>query len=152
MNTQESRILREAIVTEARSWILTPYHHMAELKGVGVDCGKLVLCILSNAGVVDHADFGSYSKDWMLARENPFLLDLFRAHFVIVDAPEPGDVMLFRVGRTYCHLALVTIASPLTLLHATPEYRFVVEELAASSSRINRHMSDALIGRARALA
>ena len=149
MNHAETRA---RIVAEARTWILTPYHHMAELKGVGVDCGKLVLCILSNAGVVDHADFGSYPKDWMLARENPFLEDLFREHFVIATTPELGDVMLFRAGRNYCHLALVTIAKPLTLLHATPEYGFVVEEPAASSSRINRHMSDALIGRARALA
>jgi cell wall-associated NlpC family hydrolase len=143
---------RQRMVAEARTWLRTPYHHMAEIKGVGVDCGKLVLCILSNAGAIDHADFGSYPKDWMLARENPFLEDLFRAHFVIVDAPQPGDAMLFRVGRTYCHLALVTIAEPLTLLHATPGYGFVVEEAAEGVARIKRHMSDALIGRARALA
>jgi cell wall-associated NlpC family hydrolase len=143
---------RARIVAEARTWLRTPYHHMAELKGVGVDCGKLVLCILSNAGAIDHADFGSYSKDWMVARENPFLEDLFRAHFIIVDAPEPGDAMLFRVGRTYCHLALVTLAKPLTLIHATPDYGFVVEEPAASATRVTRHMSDALIGRVKALA
>ena len=143
---------RARIVAEARTWICTPYHHMAELKGVGVDCGKLVLCILSNAGVIEHADFGSYSKDWFVARENPFLEDLFRARFIIVDAPEPGDAMLFRVGRSYCHLALVTAAEPLTLIHATPEYGLVIEEPAASAPRINRRMGDALIGRAAALA
>jgi hypothetical protein len=102
--------------------------------------------------MIEHADFGSYPRDWMLARENPFLEDLFRAHFVVVSAPLPGDAMLFRVGRTYCHLALVTTAEPLTLIHATPEYGFVVEEPAASATRINRHIGDALIGRARALA
>ena len=31
------------IVTEARTWVRTPYHHQARLKGVGVDCAGLVI-------------------------------------------------------------------------------------------------------------
>lgn len=33
---------RSAIVTEARTWIGTPYQHQASLKGVGCDCLGLV--------------------------------------------------------------------------------------------------------------
>ena len=28
----------EAIIAEARSWLGTPWHHQASLKGVGCDC------------------------------------------------------------------------------------------------------------------
>jgi hypothetical protein len=31
-------VTREAIVAAARSWLGTPYHHQASLKGVGSDC------------------------------------------------------------------------------------------------------------------
>jgi len=34
--------LRAAIVTEARRWIGTPYHHRASLRGVGTDCLGLI--------------------------------------------------------------------------------------------------------------
>jgi len=30
--------IRCSIIAEARSWIGTPYHHQAALKGVGYDC------------------------------------------------------------------------------------------------------------------
>lgn len=31
---------RAAVVAEARSWIGTPYHNCADVKGAGVDCGN----------------------------------------------------------------------------------------------------------------
>lgn len=34
--------IRDIIIVEARSWIGTPYHHQAALKGVGCDCLGLV--------------------------------------------------------------------------------------------------------------
>ncbi len=30
--------IRENIVNEAMQWIRTPWHHQANIKGVGVDC------------------------------------------------------------------------------------------------------------------
>ena len=34
---------RAAVVAEARSWIGTPYHHAADVKGHGVDCAMLLI-------------------------------------------------------------------------------------------------------------
>jgi cell wall-associated NlpC family hydrolase len=37
---------REAVIAEARTWLGTPWHHQASLKGVGCDCigcGKALL-------------------------------------------------------------------------------------------------------------
>ena len=33
---------RAAVVAAAREWIGTPYHHMADIKGVGCDCAMLL--------------------------------------------------------------------------------------------------------------
>ena len=142
---------RAQIVAEARSWIGTPYHHMADLKGVGVDCGKFAFCVYRDAGLLRDESFPHYSPDWMLARENDFLEALFRARFDLADSPEEGDAMLFRAGRNYCHLGIVARAAPLAILHAAPEYGFVIEEEAARVQRIRRHLHDALIGRPKGL-
>jgi cell wall-associated NlpC family hydrolase len=47
---------RADIVAEARSYIGTPFHHQGRLKGVGVDCAGLPLCIARTFGLVE-ADF-----------------------------------------------------------------------------------------------
>ena len=33
---------REAVIREAKSWIGTPFHHAARIKGAGVDCLMLL--------------------------------------------------------------------------------------------------------------
>ena len=48
--------MREKIVAEARSWIGTPYHNCADIKGVGVDCGMLLVRVYVDTGVVPPFD------------------------------------------------------------------------------------------------
>jgi len=43
---------RAAIVTEARRWMGTPYHHQAALRGVGVDCVGLIRGVGFACGVL----------------------------------------------------------------------------------------------------
>jgi len=143
---------RERTIAEARTWIGTPFHHGASLKGVGVDCGQFVFGVYRNVGVMQDEQFPSYDPRWMLARENPFFEDLFRARFDLVPAPELATAMLFRAGRNYCHIALVTRVQPLTIIHAASEYGCVIEENAEQSTRALRHLDDALIGRPKGFA
>jgi len=138
---------RARAIIEAQSWIGTPFHHGADLKGIGVDCGQLVFAVYRNIGVLADEKFPSYDPRWMLASENSFLEDLFRARFDLAEAPQPGDAMLFRAGRNYCHLGIVTTPEPLKIIHAASEYGFVLEEEAAQSSRFARRLAEALIGR-----
>jgi cell wall-associated NlpC family hydrolase len=136
----------EKIVAEARSWVGTPFHHGANLKGVGVDCGQLVFGVYRNVGLLADEVFPSYDPRWMMARENTFLEDLFRARFDPIERSEPGAAILFRAGRNYCHLGIVTSVEPLAIVHAASEYGFVIEEEAARVARILRHLDDALLG------
>ena len=49
MTEQEQRDL---VVKEAYSWIGTPYHHQAMIKGVGVDCALILLAVFREAGLI----------------------------------------------------------------------------------------------------
>ena len=110
--------MREKIVAEARSWIGTRYHNCADIKGVGVDCGMLLVRVFVDFGLVEPFDPRPYTHDWHMHRDEERYLDLVLAR-AQVETPIPGDVMLFRVGRCYSHGGIVTRLEPLTIIHAS---------------------------------
>jgi cell wall-associated NlpC family hydrolase len=101
---------RAAIVTEALSWIATPYHHGARLKGVGVDCAQFVLAVYAGVGLIPDFDPEAYPHDWHLHRDaERYMTQVERfAHEVAICDIKPGDVMLFKFGRAFSHGAIVT--------------------------------------------
>jgi len=101
---------RAAVVTEAMTWLRTPYHHRAKLKGVGVDCAQFVLAVYANAGLIVDFDTGEYPHDWHLHRSvERYMTQVLRfAREIPVGAARPGDVLLFRFGRAFSHGAIVT--------------------------------------------
>lgn len=96
---------RAAIVAEARTWLRTPYHHHARIKGIGVDCAQILLAVYCDAlGLVKPLDVGVYSTQWHLHRsEELYLQWLAHAGAEPVQAPAPGDICMFRFGRTFSH-------------------------------------------------
>lgn len=108
---------REAVITEARTWLGTPYHHHGRLKGVGVDCGQSLCAIYEAAGVTAPIDPGTYSTAWHLHRgEEMYIEWLERAGAVRTTQPRAGDVALFRFGRTFSHGGVLVDSR--TVLHA----------------------------------
>jgi len=61
--------LRVSVVREAESWIGTPFHHAARIKGAGVDCLMLLAEIHERAGIIPHIDPPFYVPDWHLHRD-----------------------------------------------------------------------------------
>ena len=61
---------RDQVVSEVLSWIGTPYHKGARLKGVGVDCGLFPLEIFLRAGFLSPSDadelerLAPVNQDW----------------------------------------------------------------------------------------
>lgn len=100
--------LRAAVVGEAQSWIGTPFHHAARLKGVGVDCLMLLAEVYERAGVSFHIAPPFYVPDWHLHRDAERYRDGLLRYTQEVAAPLPGDIALFRFGRTLSHGAIVT--------------------------------------------
>jgi len=52
------------VVIEARSWIGTPYHRRAAIKGAGVDCGMLPYAVLRKFDLIPEFDIAYLSNDW----------------------------------------------------------------------------------------
>ena len=119
---------RLVAVAAARSWIGTPYHHAADVKGVGVDCAMILVRVFCDLRLVEPFDPRPYTRDWMLHRDDErylgFLLERARA----VAEPEAGDVILFRFGRCFAHGGIVTARDPLTIVHAFAPAGVVLEE------------------------
>ena len=102
---------RQAVVAEAATWLGTPFHHAARVKGKdgGVDCLMLLAEVYERAGAAPHVDPPFYVPDWHLHRDaERYLEGLTRYAREIAGPPQPGDIALFRFGRTFSHGAIVT--------------------------------------------
>lgn len=92
---------RATIVTLARQWLGTPYHHQASLKGVGCDCVGLVRGVWRELYGHEPEPLPAYTRDWAEALGRETLLEAARRHLVEFPAWEarPGDVLIFRWRR-----------------------------------------------------
>lgn len=98
--------LRSLVCAEARSWLGTPYHHAADIKGVGVDCAMLLVRVAVSSGLVPaDLDPRPYPADWHLHRSEERFLGWLEQHGTQRDPrwAEPGDVLVWRFGRAFSH-------------------------------------------------
>ena len=99
---------RQAVIAEAESWIGTPFHHAARVKGAGVDCLMLLAEVYEHAGVTGRVEPPFYVPDWHLHRDAERYMVGLLGYAREIDAPGPGDVALFKFGRTFSHGTIVT--------------------------------------------
>ncbi len=57
-------IAREDIITAARAWAGTPYHHQASVKGVGCDCLGLIRGLWRELLGDEPEAMPAYTRDW----------------------------------------------------------------------------------------
>jgi len=113
-------MIRAHVVAEARTWIGTPYHHQASLKGVGCDCLGLLRGVWREIVGTEPEVPPAYSRDWAEALGQETLAEAARRHLTPI-APadvQPGDVLLFAVSDNAPakHCAIVT--APGRMIHA----------------------------------
>jgi NlpC/P60 family putative phage cell wall peptidase len=104
MTEQEQRDL---VVKEALSWIGTPYRHNAMVKGSGVDCAMILIGVYQNCGLVEEVNLPHYSPQWHLHRDEEKYLETISKYLKPTKDPKPGDVALFKFGRTVSHSAII---------------------------------------------
>lgn len=108
------------IVTEARSWIGTPYRHQASLKSVGCDCLGLLRGVWRGVMGAEPELPPPYSPDWAEAGADT-LVAAARKHLVEIDCAQvqAGDVLLFRwrdaLPAKHCAIAGATSLAGATL-------------------------------------
>jgi len=117
MNEEQQRA---AVVAESRRWRATPYRHHANVLGSGVDCAQVLSESFFGAGIVERFDVGKYNFDWHLHRNEEEYLAVIERYCQRIDDNElplrdrpglivkPANILVWRVGRTFSHGALVT--------------------------------------------
>lgn len=122
--------MRAEIVREAREWIGTPYHDHASVKGRqgGVDCAQLIRQVFVNAGAIADFKIPYYSPQQFLhcdAEDYVRTVEGF-AHEIAEAAALPGDVVLYKLGRSFGHGAIIIPPGWPNIIHAWAPARMVV--------------------------
>ncbi len=110
---------RAHVVAVARSWIGTPFHHQATLKGVGVDCAGLIRGVAVELGLLDAAVIGEASYSRFPDGSMKPLCDRTLTP-IEQGAVQPGDVLLFAIAEDPQHMGIVADYrwGGLSLIHA----------------------------------
>jgi cell wall-associated NlpC family hydrolase len=141
MTSLEVMLQREDVVTEARSWLGTPYHHHARVKGAGIDCGMILAEVYAAAGVLPEVDPGEYVYDWFMHRDEPVYLNTLEKYATKIEGPaQPGDIAMFQFGRNPAHGAIV-IEWPV-ILHAYASAGMVILDDAEA----NQDLKERFVG------
>ncbi len=125
--------LSSDIAIQARTWLGTPFHHQARLKGKGCDCLGLIVGVVDELGLKDRNgvrlaayDEVTYSKEpdgAYLAQKLTGLLEE-----VPVAEARAGDLALFKVRENPQHLAILTdYEGMIGMIHCYAQARRVVE-------------------------
>jgi len=89
----------ERVITIAQSWLDTPYHDQASLKGVGCDCLGLARGVWREVVGPEPFPIPPYSRDWGETGPREVLTDGARRMMIEVTpgAAPPGSLILFRM-------------------------------------------------------
>ncbi len=98
MTEAASADTRARIVALARTWLGTPYHHQASVRGAGADCLGLLRGVYAELYGAEPEAPPPYTPSWAEDRGAETLRDAAARHLVALEpaAAEPGDVLLFR--------------------------------------------------------
>jgi len=89
----------QRVVAAARSWLGTPYHDQASLKGVGCDCLGLVRGVWREVVGPEPLPVPPYSRDWGETGPQEVLVEVAAKVMLPADVEriEPGMLLLFRM-------------------------------------------------------
>ncbi len=149
MTEQELRE-RLRVKDEARSWLRTPYQHRGHVKDAGIDCARILIEVFAGAGMIEAFDPGKYTKDWYMHRTEEVYLQTVERYCgaplregpgiggpdgweASGYAPFTGDILVWRVGRTYSHSGIVTDWP--FVVHASAPSR-IVEEVSVINTPV----------------
>jgi cell wall-associated NlpC family hydrolase len=119
--------IRDKIIEEARSWLYTPYHHQAAVKGIGVDCAYFIGAIAENVGLIDKFYVEPYSIEWHMHNPEEKMLQIIEGFGAVkVENYKPGDILVFKYGRSCSHLAILLPDN--FIIHASIKHKMVLAE------------------------
>lgn len=126
--------LAQRLVSEAETWINTPWRHQGRLRGLGVDCVGFISEVAKDAGIASLEIPDNYRPH----EDGTIMVQLLREHMTLVPTEEmqAGDVLAF------CDEALQSPDIPRHLAfvqEVTPKTVFIIH---ASQHGVRRHRID----------
>jgi len=103
-----SAVTGEQIVAEAMTWIGTPFHWQASLKGVGCDCKGFVWGVARALGLPEAQSPWPAIADYDEVVPVDVLLRGLGQVLARTPCATPGDVLLLRIKGRAQHLAILT--------------------------------------------
>lgn len=123
------------VVTLARGWLGTPYVHQASVQGAGADCLGLIRGVWRDLYGDEPETAPPYTPDWGEVGQCEYLAKVAARHLIAAHgAPEPGEVLLFRMreGAIAKHLGILSAAGQAaTFIHAYDRHGVVESPLSA---------------------
>ncbi len=116
--------MEHQVVSKAREWIGTPFHHQGRLKGIGCDCLGMLIGVaqemnLTSSGILIHdLDNTNYSRTPNVQEMHSKLEKYFQA--IEIENILDGDILLMEVDNSPQHLGIVATHSTgcLSVIHA----------------------------------
>lgn len=130
--------LRDKVIEEAMTWLRTPWHHMARVKGAGVDCAQFLCGVYEAVGLVPHIDLGFYPIDWHMHQNHSRFLEKLLQYAEPVESPLKGDIAMYKFARHPAHGAIVNTWPK--IIHAYSEARCVVLD-DGSKGRLQKRLN-----------
>ncbi len=119
------------IAEAAQKWLGTPHINNARVKGVGVDCGMLLIGALEDAGIIqkDEIAVKPYSNEWHLHHSDEWFLFYVQAYCkkITPKAMRPGDFLLYQYGRCISHAAVYCGND--TVCHALVKHGVILSDI-----------------------
>ena len=112
--------LRAHVIEVAHSWLGTPFHDCARIKGVGVDCACLIAEVFAEAGLIERVAIPTYSPQFFLHQDEPILLSIIEGYTRAIPEIEarPADLVIYKFGRQFSHCGLIIPPGWPSILHA----------------------------------
>lgn len=136
---EAAHLTRSKIVAVARSWIGTPYHNRAAIKGVGADCLGVLRGVYSELYQIEPEKPPHYNANWSDINREELLLQKAQQYLEPASDIDCGNVLIFRMNpsRAAKHCGIVTTAG--LMVHALSGHK--VEEVHISSRYLPRIVS-----------
>lgn len=133
--SQEDRL---RIVTEAKTWLNTPWHHQAAVKRAGVDCAMFIRAVFVSCGLVPAFKVEPYPQQWALHHNDEWFLETLKTYGRVTVDTLPGNVIVWKFGRCYSHGGII-VEWPIIIHAYQPVKSVVYEDMSCSPLRLRSH-------------
>ncbi|WP_153769781.1 NlpC/P60 family protein [Labrenzia sp. CE80] len=134
--------VRAAVLSEAASWLGTPYRHQASCKGAGCDCLGLLRGVWRALYGAEAEPVPAYQPDWTASGTGESLVEAARRWLSeqAPDAAVPGDVLLFRWREHLPARHVAILSAPRLVIHAYERVGVVESPLVPAWRRRIAHV------------